>query len=162
LNKEADKTKIQYLSGGKEMLDSIAPLWKGLNEHHCRLAMVFKPYYKSMTFEKRKSVLLAKTQDGELHVFAALDEACGRPVGYCICSLDKFKVGKIESFFVDAEYRGCGIGDGLIRKALAWMDEKGAVTKIVEVSVGNEQAFGFYANYGFYPRKTMLEQVRKH
>jgi len=32
--------------------------------------------------------------------------------------------------------------------------------KIVNVAAGNEQAFGFYERYCFYPRKTILEQVK--
>jgi ribosomal protein S18 acetylase RimI-like enzyme len=53
-----------------------------------------------------------------------------------------------------------GIGDSLMKKALSWMDQKGAMAKIVEVGTGNEQAFNFYARYGFLPRKTVLKQVR--
>ena len=45
-----------------------------------------------------------------------------------------------------------------MKKALAWMDEKGAVKKVVAVAAGNEQAFNFYERYGFVPRKTVLEQ----
>jgi hypothetical protein len=41
------------------------------------------------------------------------------------------------------------------------MDKEGAAAKIVEVVAGNEQAFGFYARYGFLPRKTVLKQVEK-
>jgi hypothetical protein len=35
------------------------------------------------------------------------------------------------------------------------------VEKVVEVSVGNESAWGFYGRYGFLPRKTLLKQVKK-
>jgi len=63
--------------------------------------------------------------------------------------------------FVNPAFRGLGVGDALMRKALAWMDKQGAVDKIVEVGVGNEQAFGFYSRYGFYPRKTVLKQVKE-
>jgi hypothetical protein len=34
----------------------------------------------------------------------------------------------------------------------------GAKKKIVSVGVGNEQTYGFYAKFGFLPRRTMLEQ----
>jgi hypothetical protein len=40
------------------------------------------------------------------------------------------------------------------------MDKECAASKIVEVGDGNEQAFGFYARYGFLPRKTVLKQVK--
>jgi ribosomal protein S18 acetylase RimI-like enzyme len=48
-----------------------------------------------------------------------------------------------------------------MRRVLAWMDENGTVTKIVEVAAGNEQAFGFYNRYGFFTRKTVLKQTVK-
>lgn len=48
-----------------------------------------------------------------------------------------------------------------MKKALCWMEQEGAVQKIVDVGAGNEAAFGFYAKYGFLPRKTVLKQVKK-
>lgn len=44
--------------------------------------------------------------------------------------------------------------------AITWMDEMGAHTKTVSVAVGNEKAFSFYERFGFYPRKTLLEQIK--
>jgi diamine N-acetyltransferase len=38
------------------------------------------------------------------------------------------------------------------------MDEHGAERKIIGVAVGNEEAFGFYEKFGFYPRVTILRQ----
>ncbi len=46
-----------------------------------------------------------------------------------------------------------------MKKALTWMDKKGAVAKIVEVGVGNEQALPFYNRYGFCSTKTVLQQI---
>ena len=69
-------------------------------------------------------------------------------------------IGEVESIFVGANYRGSGIGDSLMKKALCWMDQEGAVAKIVEVASGNEEAFCFYAKYGFLPRKTVLKQMK--
>ena len=81
--------------------------------------------------------------------------------GYCVSSLDSEKTGEIESIFVDATYRRTGIGGSLMENALSWMNQEGAVAKIVEVAAGNEKAFGFYGRYGFLPRKTVLKQVKK-
>jgi ribosomal protein S18 acetylase RimI-like enzyme len=65
---------------------------------------------------------------------------------------------KLNPFFIDADYRGLGIGDLLMQKALFWMDHEGVNAKILEVAAGNEGAFGFYARYGFLPRKILQEQ----
>lgn len=58
-------------------------------------------------------------------------------------------------------YRGWGLGEKLLSNAIAWMDEMGAHTKTVSVAVGNETAFRFYERFGFYPRKTVMEQIKK-
>jgi ribosomal protein S18 acetylase RimI-like enzyme len=125
------------------------------------LSANFKQHYQGMTFEKRKADLQSKAAGGEMRVDLAIDEASGTNVGYCVSSLNKEKLGEIESIFVDLHYRGVGVGDSLMKKALCWMNQKGAVAKIVEVGVGNEQALGFYARYGFLPRKTVLRQVKQ-
>ena len=114
-----------------------------------------------MTFEKRKAYWLKKAASAELRVDIASDVMTGQNVGYCVSSIDEDKTGEIESLFVASTYRGLGVGDNLMRRVLAWMDEKGTVAKIVEVATGNEQAFGFYNRYGFFTRKTVLKQTVK-
>jgi ribosomal protein S18 acetylase RimI-like enzyme len=105
----------------------------------------FKEYYCGMSLEKRKTNLLKKAARGEMRVDLAVDEAAGQKVAYCVSSLNEEKTGEIESIFVNDTYKGLGIGDSLMKKALSWMDQKGAMAKIVEVGTGNEQAFNFYA-----------------
>jgi ribosomal protein S18 acetylase RimI-like enzyme len=157
-----DVAKIKYVSGDETLLDSIDRLWAGLNQQHLDSSPDFKLYYKALTFEKRKVVLLQKARTGALRVELAKDEQAGQYVGYCVSSIDANKVGGIESLFVEEPYRGFGIGDALIKSALIWMDEKGAETKMVSVAAGNEEAFRFYARYGFRPRRTVLEQIKNH
>ncbi len=79
-------------------------------------------------------------------------------MGYCISGINNERMGEIKSIFVSETYRRIGIGDVLMQKALDWLEKRG-VEKIVEVAAGNEKAWGFYAHYGFLPRKTMLKQV---
>ena len=114
-----------------------------------------------MTFEKRKDSLLKKAGAGKMRVDLAFDEESGRNVGYCVSSINSEKLGEIESIFVDAAYRGIGIGGSLMKKALFWMEQQDVAEKIVEVAVGNEQALDFYAQYGFLPRKMVLKQIKK-
>ena len=110
---------------------------------------------------KRKTALLKKVVSGELRVDIARDVTTGQNVGYCVRSVDEEKTGEIESIFVVSNYRGLGIGDSLMKTALTWMDKKGAVAKIVEVAVENEQVLDFYNRYGFCTRKTVLKQIEK-
>jgi ribosomal protein S18 acetylase RimI-like enzyme len=157
----AGKPKIKYTHGGKEVLDEIQPLWETLNQYHCQRSVFFKEYYLSMTFEKRKADLLKKYLGGELRVELAVDEELGQPVGYVVSSVNSQKIGEVDSIFVSDAYRSMGIGGLLMKNALSWMDKCGVLEKVVEVSVGNEGAFGFYGRYGFLPRKTVLKQTKK-
>jgi ribosomal protein S18 acetylase RimI-like enzyme len=156
----SDKPRIMYVHGDEALLDAIQALWEALNAHHLSVSVYFKPYYREMTFEKRKAAFLMKAKAGKMKVDIAVDERSCRNVGFIIGSINNEKVGEVESIFVDEEFRGFGIGDALIKRALAWMDAEGAESKIVEVASGNEQAFGFYKRYGFLPRETVLKQVK--
>ncbi|XHH08228.1 MAG: GNAT family N-acetyltransferase [Candidatus Bathyarchaeia archaeon] len=155
------KPKIKYTQGNQTLLDEIKPLWEGLNEHNLLLSPFFKQHYQSFTFEIRKAELRKKACQNKMRIDFATDKATTQHVGYLVSSINKEKTGEIDSIFVSPSYRGFGIGDALMKRALAWMDKKGVAAKIVEISVGNEQTLGFYSRYGFYPRKTLLKQIKE-
>lgn len=96
-----------------------------------------------------------------MHVEIAVEETSGRKVGYVVSTVNSEKTGEVESIYIDEAYRGMGIGGQLMRDALDWMDQNGSISKQVEVSVGNEVAWGFYGRNGFLPRKTLLKQVKR-
>jgi ribosomal protein S18 acetylase RimI-like enzyme len=153
------KCSVKLVHGDEGLLDQTRLLWEALNRHHLALSTHFKTHYEGMTFEGRKADLLKKASAGKMRVDLAVDEKTAQTVGYCVSSLNQDKAGEVESLFVDPNYRGLGVGGMLMRAALEWMDQEGAVAKTVEVAQGNEAAFGFYAKYGFLPRKTTLKQV---
>ena len=148
--------KISYHFGNEELLDALQPLWEGLNRHHEAVSPHFKDAFHQFSFEYRKQKLLSKIQGGRLRVDLA--QAGETKIGYCISSIDAVGVGEIESIYVEAAWRGQGIGDELMRQALSWLDENKVHTKKVSVAVGNESAYPFYARFGFYPRVTTLKQ----
>ena len=147
---------IDYISGGTELLDAVGPLWEKLNAHHAAHSPHFAADYAVRTYAERKAGLLQK--DGNLYVELARDTETGHDVGYCV-SLVIEATGVLESIFIEADYRGQDIGDTLMRHALAWMDGHAVSTKRVIVAAGNEEAFGFYARYGFRPCHIVLQQV---
>lgn len=153
--------KIKYIHGDESMLDRAHVMWEALNQCMYERSTYFKNLYLGMAFEKRKAELLEKAANGLIRIDVALDETTGQGIGYLISSITFRKVGEIESVFVYEAYRGMGIGDKLMRNALAWMDQNGVREKIVEASVGNEQAWDFYGRFGFLPRKTTLKQAKK-
>jgi len=156
-----DKAKIEYICGDEALLDSISLLWQSLNRYHLDLSTCFKQDYVEINFEKRKDYWLKKAVSAKLRVDVAVDVITGQTVGYCVSSIDAENTVEVESIFVASTYRGLGIGDCLMRRALAWMDEKGTVAKIVGVAAGNEQVFSFYSRYGFFARRTVLKQIKK-
>jgi len=143
------------------MLDEIKVMWEALNQYMGERSTYFEEHFRGMTFQKRKTDLLKKAAHGLMRVDVAVDEATGQSVGYLVSSINSVKTGEIESIFIREAYRGMGIGDTLMQKALAWIDQNGAEEKVVEATIGNEQVFSFYGRYGFVPRKTLLKQVKK-
>jgi ribosomal protein S18 acetylase RimI-like enzyme len=152
---------IYYKQGDEILLDEIKTLWEALNEHHRERSSYFQDFYQQFSFAYRKAGWLKQAQNDRMQVVICFDEAVQLRAGYCISRVDSERVGEIESIFVLPDYRGLGIGEELIRKSLQWMNEMGAEKIVVSVAAGNEQAFGFYEKYGFYPRKTVLEQIKK-
>lgn len=150
--------QIKYISGDKDLLDRVEPLWKKLNEHHRQLSPYFQQEYEVLSYAQRQIGLQEKAAEGTLLVELAEDSSRNMLIGFCISSMNKQKQGEIESIFVSADYRGRGIGDHFIKKALSWMDELEAIVKTIHVASGNETAFSFYARYGFFPRQTILKQ----
>jgi diamine N-acetyltransferase len=78
-------------------------------------------------------------------------------VAYRVSTITPEKVGEVDSIYVREEYRSCGIGDQLMKRSLQWMDEKGAESKKILVTVGNQDVMSFYRVYGFRPRSVVLE-----
>ena len=151
--------KITYVNGNKSLLDKIEPLWKQLVLYLLGVSPYFKDYYRNLVFEDRKRVILQRAWGGDIRVDLALDGSV--LVGYCVSSYDKCLTGEIDSIFVTADCRGQGVGTTLMQRALQWLDSKGAKKKIISVTFGNEQVWDFYANFGFRPRRTLLEQKQR-
>lgn len=149
-------TDLTLTEGGLERIDDIRDLWEQLNAHHQIISPHFKDDFAYYEFADRKAYLKSKASLAKLRFFIL--ESGGKAVGYCVASLRPDLHGEIESIYVHDEYRGRHLGDALMRAALRWMDDGGAVTKSVNVVFGNESAFPFYEKYGFYPRSSTLLQ----
>ena len=152
---------IEYHRKDIRHIELVRPLWIELNEHHHAHARAFRDQYERWTFDDRKAYFETIAAAGRLRIDLAFDPAAGRYVGYCISSLSQEGTGDIESIFVEKACRSRGIGTALVKRALAWLDESGAVKIQVAVADGNEESFRFYEMFGFFPRKTVLEQKRE-
>lgn len=151
---------IEYMVRDGSSLDRIAPLWEQLKSHHTERAAHFIEDMSAVSFDERKRALLDKAEIAALRIDIAVDGQNGQDIAYCISSIDFRKRGELDSIYVDPDYRRRGIGEVLTRRALAWMDQAGAESKLVSVAEGNERVFRFYAKFGFYPRATLLAQPK--
>lgn len=151
---------IDFVTGEKELLDLVQPLWEKLNKHHQASSTYFQDKFNSLTFDMRKKKLINDAIT-ELRIDLVKDSENQRFIGYCISTVTIDLVGEIDSLYIEPEYRKLGIGDKLMERSLVWQDSKNVRTKILGVAHGNEQAFDFYKKYGFYERRTILEQVTK-
>lgn len=151
--------KIEYLEKDHTGLDVIEPLWEKLKEHHRVRSVHFKEQFSKTTWEMRRKEILDKAHNGAMLVHLAKDN--DKVVGYCVTSIDDKNIGEIETIFVEAEYRRVGIGVNFMRRAIAWMDAHAVTRKVIAVAAGNEEAFGFYAKFNFYPRVSVLMQPDK-
>jgi diamine N-acetyltransferase len=152
--------KIDFITGGAELLENVQPLWEKLNKHHQVNSKHFPDKFRNLTFDLRKKKLINDINT-ELRVDLVKDPENHAFVGYCISTVTIDSVGEIDSLYIEPEYRKFGIGDKLMSKSLEWLDSKNVKTKIIGVAEGNEQAFDFYKKYGFYERRTILEQIKK-
>ena len=147
---------INFVSGCTELLGAIQPLWEKLNKHHASVSPHFRQDFSSYSFEQRTANLLKKHEKSAVRIVIA--QSSLQPVGYIICAIGKNRVGEIGSIYVDEAFRGQGVGENLMGQALAWLESQHSESKVIDVAVGNEDAYQFYAKFGFYPRVTTLKQ----
>ncbi len=151
--------KIEYIEKYKKDIEIIAPLWDKLRKHHKARSQHFKKQFDEITWEKRRKDLLEKCNNGSILVHLAKDKETGALIGFCVSTVNKEKIGEVESIYIEKEYRKMGIGANFMKRTLKWMDSHSAARKVIAVAAGNEEAFGFYSKYGFYPRVSILTQV---
>ena len=152
--------KIEYTETDEQGLDLTYDLRQKIIEYHkARSPKYFYERYAGMDVGRGNKLLLEKVVKGGIRVDLARDADTGELVGYCISSVSKDRQGEIESIYIEPDYRGSGIGDNLMKRALRWMDEHSVTKKVLGVGAGNEDVFAFYSRYNFYPRTTILEQV---
>jgi diamine N-acetyltransferase len=68
----------------------------------------------------------------------------------------EFKVGEVDSIYVEKSFRRQGIVNHLMKNILNWMNNQDVRQKIVVVVSGNEDVFSFYERYSFFPRTSTL------
>jgi diamine N-acetyltransferase len=148
----------RIIEGGTPLLETIAPLWRKLARHHAEISVHFGDEFQAMRWPVRRADLLEKAAAGPLRIALAQSKDRKRCIGYCVAVINSRGHGEIESTYVDDAYRGQGIGSALVGRICGWFRRKKVKLASVNVAVGNESAFKFYQQWGFYPRVTALVQ----
>ncbi|ABR47613.1 GCN5-related N-acetyltransferase [Alkaliphilus metalliredigens QYMF] len=151
---------FEFISGSRELIDLVQPLWEKLNKHHEINSDFFSDKFKNLKFEVRKDKFI-KDNDLEIKIDLIKDTEKGLHIAYCISTISKDLIGEIDSIFVEKEYRKYGLGDKLMNRALEWLNSKQVKIKIIGVAEGNQNALEFYKRYGFYKRRVILEQINE-
>jgi ribosomal protein S18 acetylase RimI-like enzyme len=139
-------------------IDVIQPLWEKLNLLHYDLSQNFKHRFADMSWEKRKTKLLDKSE--EIMIETVRDEN-NILIGYCISSIEKGNnlTGEIDSVYIEESHRESGLGTRLINNAINWLTTKGTVEQKLLVGVGNEKVLNFYKQFDFYPLHIVLQRI---
>ena len=96
----------------------------------------------------------------ETFIVAEID---GEVVGYIMCRIEtgfsnsSFGIGKkghVVSVAVLTQYRGCGIGQALLKEAMKGMRKYNAKEIYLEVRVSNDSAVSLYKKLGLEVRRT--------
>jgi ribosomal protein S18 acetylase RimI-like enzyme len=154
--------QCQFIEGGIKLLPVVAPLWKKLTRHHAGISLFFSNQFMSMQWPERRADLREKARFGKLHIVLAQTAPKAACVGYCVGAINPKGHAEIESLFVAEKFRKQGIGSAIVQKMLDWFGREKAKSMMVNVAVGNEDAFKFYKQWGFYPRVTALVRIKKN
>lgn len=141
---------ITYKTEGKERLEQIKPLWWKLRDYHRQVSAHFPQDFETDNYTVRKEKLMKKEA---LQVLLAYDNQT--LVGYLLASYDA-GTATIESLYVDENYRGQAIGDGLMLASIKWLESFEPEVLQVSVAYGN-QVMSFYEKFGFLPRSIILK-----
>jgi ribosomal protein S18 acetylase RimI-like enzyme len=80
----------------------------------------------------------------------------GENIGYCVATVDGLN-GEIDSLFVEAAYRGRGVGEELMSLGLKWLEEQKCETVRVSIAEGDESVLDFYRRFGFAERLLVMQ-----
>lgn len=150
---------FHFKEGSSELLNYCGNLWELFISNQAQNAGEMSLGVQEYLHSLRNESLLQKTKDGKLHVQLVYVGKEQEPIGFCITSLTKDRVGEIETLYVVDRYQRNKLGGKLFQNAMAWMETEKAIEQRLVVATGNEKVFNFYAKYGFFPGYTTLFRV---
>lgn len=127
-----------------------------------------KILWDELTEDEHKAEMLDiyEHSDSQLVLVAELDN--GKLVGFLEASIRPFvedchtdHVGYLEGWFVEADYRGLGIGKKLVQNAEKWARQKGCTEMASDAEIGNDLSLQVHLKLG-YEETSRLIHLRKN
>lgn len=150
--------KINFIEGKKELLPEVIHLREKLLIHHKNLGHKFKEEFINKLKNNNIENILAGKNYKDIKII--ITTCNNKNIGFCLGLITEENIGEINTLYVDTEYQKTGIGAELMEKIIKWMDENKVSSKELSVCSGNENVFKFYEKFNFYPRKTLLKQIK--
>jgi GNAT superfamily N-acetyltransferase len=89
-----------------------------------------------------------------------------RPVGFLLASVHRDSAlwrhnvwAEVEALYVERDWRGTGLADGLLAMACSWATELGLPAVQLYVTASNTRAVSFYERQGFRPAQSVMRTV---
>jgi ribosomal protein S18 acetylase RimI-like enzyme len=140
---------FQFKVGSVELLPSCQNLWQLFIENQIKNAGEMADGVAAYLQSQRNGDLLAKTNDGKLHIQLVYTSNHEDAIGFCITSLSSDRIGEVEALYVVDKYQGNNLGTKLLQNSLQWLEENNALEQKLIVAAGNEQVFSFYEKFDF-------------
>lgn len=156
---------IEITTGALADVDSVAPLWMAMVEHHREVVDGSVPVRPAAdAWQRRRQEYSTWLGDGSGLLFLARPGGADDPVGYAFCRLlpsgSTFDLGpvrgEVESLAVAKEARGAGVGSALLAACRAELGGRGCTHWSISVAAANTGAAALYARLGFRPWVQLL------
>ncbi len=141
-------------------LKGIQATWEKLTAYHAETSKHFKEYFSDYPFSNREVKLKKHGEGGKTKIDLVVDDETNITYAHCISIIDRDGKGELESLYVDEALRGMSFGKKLVDRAVEWFEENNIDEFAIEVSVGNEEALGFYEKYGYKPFSYNLQKIK--
>jgi ribosomal protein S18 acetylase RimI-like enzyme len=151
---------IEISRGTVADVDAVAPLWRGMVEHHRSVVAGQVPVRPGdESWRRRRREYLAWLADGSGLLFLARRDGADEVLGYAVCLLvpsgPTFDLGEVrgdvESLAVSPRERGTGVGTALLGAVRADLEQRGCSHWSISVAAANTGAVALYERLGFRP-----------
>jgi GNAT superfamily N-acetyltransferase len=155
-----DCVDIEITSGSLADVDVLAPLWKGMVEHHRDVLAGQVPVRDAeAAWQRRRKEYVSWLEDGSGLLFVARREGGEEAIGYAMCRLlpsgSTFDLGpvrgEVDSLAVSPVERGVGVGTALLAAVRAELVRRGCSYWSISVAAANAGAAQLYERLGFRP-----------